>query len=70
MRFHHFKSLIRIGTCSPDERVFAEASELAHRGLEQCVADLQSRLATLNETEGPIAQETIAIAFQAKTVNP
>jgi hypothetical protein len=68
MRFRLFKSLKRIGALSiPDERVFAEASELAKRGLEECISDLQTRLATRKEAESPTAEEMVAIHFQMKT---
>ena len=72
MRFPHFKSRKRIGSRSiQDEKVFAEARELAQRRLEECIADLQTRLATMNEKEGPrgrpAAEETIAIHVQVKS---
>ena len=68
MRFRPFKSLKRIaGRSIQDERVFAEASELAQRGLERCIADLQTRRATMKETESPISEEMVAIHCQVKT---
>jgi hypothetical protein len=61
-------NLQRIGALSiQDERVFAEASELAKRGLEECISDLQTRLATRKEAESPTAEEMVAIHFQMKT---
>jgi hypothetical protein len=71
MRFPHFKSRKRIGSQSiQDEKVFAEASELAQRRLEGCIADLQTRLGTMKETEDPcgptVAEETISIHVQVK----
>lgn len=62
MRFHFFKSLQRI-----DERVFAEASELAQRGLERCIADQQNRLGTMNETETLIVENRVALDLHVKT---
>jgi hypothetical protein len=72
MRFPHFKSRKRIGSRSiQDEKVFTEASELARRRLEGCIADLQTRLATMEETEDPrgrtVAEETLSIRVQVKS---
>ena len=70
MRFRPFKSLKRIGRRSTQaERVFAEASELAQRGLERCIADLQTRLATMKEMEGPISEETVGPNRSARTAH-
>lgn len=60
MRFPRFtsrKSDERLS--SHDETVFAEASELAHLRLQQCIADLRTRLAALNERGDPQDQEKI-----------
>jgi hypothetical protein len=72
MRFPQFKSRKRIGARSiQDETIFAEASELAQRRLKGCIADLQTRLAAMKETEDPrgrtVAEETISIHFQVKS---
>jgi hypothetical protein len=72
MRFSYFNLRKRIGTPSiQDEKIFAEASELARRRLEGCIADLQTRLSTMNEAEDPhgrtVAKETTGVDFQVQS---
>ena len=58
MTFSPFKSLRTIGGRSNEEqRIFAEASELAQRGLKRCIADLQTRLADMKEMNSPSVEE-------------
>lgn len=62
MKFPRLRSPKR-GTGS-SERVFSEATELAQVRLQQCMADLHTRLAALDETENPsertLAEEELA----------
>jgi hypothetical protein len=52
--FPHFPSRKKTAKLTrQDERVFAEASELARLRLEQCIADLHICLPTTNETLHP-----------------
>jgi len=54
MKFPHFQSRKKIERLSrQDEKVFAEASELAQLRLEQSMADLRMALPTMNDTLRP-----------------
>ncbi len=49
--FPHFPSRKKTAKLTrQEERVFAEASELAQLRVEQCIADLQIWLPTMNDT--------------------
>ena len=54
MKFPHFPSRKKIERLSrQDEKVFAEASELAQLRLEQSIADLRMAVPALNDTLSP-----------------
>jgi hypothetical protein len=54
MKLPHFLSRRKLGRLSKhDERVFAEASELATLRLEQCIADLRLSVPTTNDAIPP-----------------
>jgi len=51
MKFPYFRYRKEMkSSTTQQERVFAEATELAHRRLEQCVTDLQARAAMTKDT--------------------
>jgi len=54
MKFPHFPSRKKIERLNrQDEKIFAEASELAQLRLEQSIADLRMAVPTMNDTLGP-----------------
>jgi hypothetical protein len=61
MKFPHFASRKNTETLSKqDEKIFAEASELAQLRLEQTIADLRITAPTFNATSGPGRDRSLA----------
>ena len=53
MKLSHFFSRKKIGEPARKEQILAEARELAHLRLEQCITDLHNRIHTSTDSLGP-----------------
>lgn len=53
MRLPYFPARKKTAAPPPNERIFAEASELAQRRLQQCITDLHHQALNMQGTLGP-----------------